>query len=327
MKKTFIAFLLVLLLPTDAGASDDNILISNLYKEGESDYYWNVTSSADRQRLFNTISRDLALAIGNKGVMPAETLGVNGFEIGLDTTITYVGTAERCSVESQITACQHEYDRLDAWRVMDADHRLTFGNALVLPTLRLRKGLPFSTEAGLDLTYLSFSHQGALTGYGRVALHEGMWDRNWHVIPDVAVTLSGSRFLGNEELAVSMFEWATSFGWTFPVGGIRDSHLGTISPFLGTGVAFVTAVPKGPLPDKLEELEGRTGLRGKEVLEPEGGERKVVMDSLFRPWKVNVGTRITSGIYQMYVVFATAYNPVVEKFDGASVTVGMGFIY
>jgi hypothetical protein len=217
---------------------------------------------------------------------------------------------------------------------MDADHRLTFGNALVIPTLRIRKGLPFSTEVGTDLSYLSFSHQTAFSAYGRLALHEGMWDRTWRVIPDVALTFAGTRFLGNEQLNLSLVEWNLTVGWTVPVGGLRDSYVGTFSPFFGAGRMYITSIPRGPLPDKLEYLTGRTGLQSNEVIPEEGsGVREVSYAGTtddptdFHPWKVNVGMRITSGMFRMVSLLEFAHNAQTDGWDRPSVTVGIGFIY
>ncbi len=332
MKRRIITLLLLAGTCQAVWASDDNIYLTNLYDENNTDYYWNVKSSEERQTLFTTMSRELGVAISHKNLMPGETLGIYGFEVGLDTTIAFVSTADMCAVDAAVSTCQYQNDRADPWRVMDADHRLTFGNALLLPALRIRKGLPFSTEAGLDLTYFSFSHQGALSGYLRGAIHEGMWDGNWRILPDVAFTLAGTRFIGNDEFDLSVLEWHMTLGWTVPVGGIKDSYVGTLSPFVGLGWMFITSVPfpdatpADNIPERLLTLEGVTGRKAK-VTTADSGDRVVNLDPSFSPLKLSIGMRIASGRFRLLNGLEVTYNAAESSFDPPTVTVGMGFLY
>lgn len=338
MKKSLLPILLSLALSGQARASDD-IKVSNLFDDSTTGSYWNVASSEGRQSMFNSLSRDLGIAISHKQIAPGETLGLYGFEISLDTTVAFLPVVPRCPADAGVATCQKEDDRKDAWRVMDADHRLTFGNALVMPTVRMRKGLPFSTEVGVDLTYIAFTHQTAFSGYGRVAVHEGMWERTWRVIPDVAFTVAGTRFLGNDELDLSVIEWNGTLGWTFPVGGVRDSYVGSFSPFVGAGMMYITSSPRDPLPEKLDGLNGQTGLRSRESLSDEAGARPVVYDPSFRPWKFNVGVRIASGDFRFVSQVEFARNNLSDDqkeqlasnesgaFHRPTVSVGVGFVY
>ncbi len=332
MNKRHVMLLLLAGVCHSARGSDDNIYLTNLFDENNTDYYWNVKSSEDRQALFTSMSRELGIAISHKNLVPGETLGIYGFEVALDTTIAFVSTAEMCDVDASVPTCQYKLDREDAWRVMDADHRLTFGNALLLPSLRIRKGLPFSTEAGLDLTYFSFSHQGALSGYVRGALHEGMWDGNWRILPDVGLTIGGTKFLGNDEFDLSVLEWHLTLGWTVPVGGIKDSHVGTLSPFLGLGWMYITSIPfagatpADNIPERLLVLEGVTG-RNAKVTTGDTGERVVALDPSFSPLKLSIGLRIASGRVRLLNGMEVTYNASEGGFDPPTVTVGLGFIY
>ncbi len=309
-------------------ALDDNIHVSNLYDDSDPEAYWNVASSSDRQALFDTLSRDLGLALSHRNAAPGETLGIYGFELGIGTTIAAISSWKGCSLDDDALACQHEYDLQDPWRVMDADHRLTYGNALVLPTLRIRKGLPFSSEAGVDLSWLSFSHQAALSGYGRFAFHEGMWKDVWRVIPDVSLTIAGTRFLGNEELSLTTLEWHGTAGWTFPVGGIIGSHVGTFSPFMGFGRVYITSIPRDPLPERLSGLEGITGRRSQEELEPQDGGRIIRYEpGLLNPWKVSVGLRTTGGEFKVTSLLEFTWNTETQAFDRPAFSMDFGFIY
>lgn len=297
------AFLLCLS-SSSAWAIDDNIRISNFFDENNQDGYWNTSSGSTQQLMFQNLVRDLGMATSVSALGPGETLGVYGFEVGLDYRLQLV--PRRTTTSGNQDDLAKQIAKADHWRTLDDDHRLSLGEAVLLPTLRLRKGLPFSTEVGADLSWFSFSHQAALSFYARGALHEGMWDKEWRAIPDVAFCLATTRFVGNEELDLSSLEWGMTFGWTFPVAGTRDSHVGTFSPFFGVGGLYLTAVPTGPLPEETSELVGVTGLRGDAVDYTEeerdqqlaAGNREVVFLDTLRPWKLSVGMRLTSGIFR-----------------------------
>ena len=334
-----VGVLLTAMAPAAALAVDDNIRLSNLYVEDTPDAQWNVSSSEQRQLLFQNMSRDLGMAVSTQMLSPGETLGPYGFELGLDNRLFFVPTAQRDGSDSP--EAQYSYDKADAWRVMDDDHRLTMGSAMLLPTLRLRKGLPYSTEVGVDLTWIGFSQQAAFSGYGRFAIHEGMWDKEMRMIPDVAFTLAGTRFLGNSELDLSVVEWNMTLGYTFPVSGVRDSYVGTFSPFVGVGAMFISSSPAGTLPGRVDDLVGVTGLRANEVLSPAEGQREVQFNQSFQPLKFNLGMRITSGLFRWVagveftgggtsdpiLVGSTDYSPKTGFFGRPRLTIGTGFVY
>ncbi|MFM7201657.1 MAG: hypothetical protein ACKO6N_12785 [Myxococcota bacterium] len=329
--------ILAFLLPGSALAMDDNIRLANLYDESRPDAYWNINSDVSQQALLQNMARDLGMALSTQMVSPAETLGPYGFELGLDTRMLILPSTRVTNDSGD----QAAYDRADHWRVMDDDHRLTLANAVMLPTLRLRKGLPYSTEAGIDVTWFGFSQQAALSGYGRVAFHEGMWGTDLGYLPDVAFTLGASSMLGNTELGLSSWEWNLTAGWTLPVAGIRDSHVGNASLFFGVGRLRVTLVPETGLSDRLDELAGYTGSTGAVVSSPVEGQREVLYSDVLSPYKLNLGLRITSGMFRWAAgveVLAGASNapimlgdtdltPTVGVLSRPRLTFGTGFVY
>lgn len=335
------AGMMSLSLPSQALAVDDNIRLTNLYLEDNPDAQWNVSSSDQRQLLFQNLSRDLGMAVSTQMLSPGETLGAYGFELGLDNRLFVVPTTQRDPTDSP--EAQYTYDRADAWRVMDDDHRLTLGSAMLLPTLRLRKGLPYSTEVGVDMTWIGFSQQAAFSGYGRIAINEGLWEKEMRLIPDVAFSLAGSRFMGNSQLDLSTFEWNLTMGYTFPVAGVRDSYVGTFSPFVGVGVLYITSSPAGSLPGRVNDLQGVTGLHSREVAEDpnDASVRPVVFNGSFQPLKFNIGARITSGMFRWLAgveftgggeadpitLGSTNYGPETGFFGRPRLTIGTGFVY
>lgn len=333
-------------------ALDDNIRISNFFDENNQDAYWNQSSDTRQQAMFQNLVRDLGMATSASALGPGETLGVYGFEVGLDYRLQHVPRRTTTSTISDDLSKQ--ISKADHWRTLDDDHRLSMGEAILLPTLRLRKGLPFSTEVGADMSWFSFSHQAALSFYARGAIHEGIWDKEWRAIPDVSFCLATTRFVGNEELDLSSLEWGMTLGWTFPVSGVRDSHVGTFSPFIGLGGLYITAVPTGPLPDETQRLVGVTGLRADVVdfadeevaTQLAQGEREVLYLDTLRPWKLSLGMRLTSGIFRWVAgleLAAGAPNDFIEGITSggdiidiappagalsrARFTLGTGFVY
>lgn len=90
----------------------------------------------------------------------------------------------------------------------------TGGGTLVLPTLALRKGLPFGFEVGTSFGYVSFSSMVAVTAQLKWALLEGI-----HLVPDLSVRAFGGTVLGTGALSLAMGGWDVGIGERFAPGG------------------------------------------------------------------------------------------------------------
>ncbi|MSP71355.1 MAG: hypothetical protein EXR76_04030 [Myxococcales bacterium] len=162
---------------------------------------------------FEAFSRELGMAMAPVLMAPAETLGVNGFYVGLleysatniDESSSYwkKGT-ERTLAASQAHALNPEGNP-DA-EAPDFLHTLRF---------RMRKGLPYSLEMGAQVTYLVDSELWAFGGEVKWALNEGV-----DALPvDFAIRGAASRTLGSTELDLTTVGVDLILGRGFGVGG------------------------------------------------------------------------------------------------------------
>lgn len=291
-------------------ASNDNFRLSGLVGYE--------TTDDQRLYIYRTFSRELGVALSHKYTFAGDTTGLYGLDIAAEVSNVFVDTDRACPTGDDlglnedgvplISTCYEDNggnrNEWDPWRVMDYDHRLSGGKLYPIPGVRVRKGLPLSLEVGSALYLLPWSSQAALQGYGRWSLHEGFDTGKLRLIPDVALTVSGTRLVGNPEFDLGVVDWGVTFGYTVPVGGVALSRIGDLSVFGGFGRSYITSVPGDQLPDGLQCLAGWTGRPGKEVewdaADASGCEGQAVFYSPeMRPFKGSFGFRVHNGPFQL----------------------------
>lgn len=167
---------------------------------------------------FRSLSSELALALAPRPMAPAETLGMNGFEFSISNTLADIS------------------ESADYWQgqpgapiLEGAQRGRQVPASLWTSTLHLRKGLPFSTEIGIQGTYLAFSELFFVGGEAKVALHESFF--RW--LPAVAARAAFGRLLGSSELDLFTVEADVLASHAFGVGGMMQ-----LTPYIGAGVLF-----------------------------------------------------------------------------------------
>ena len=108
-----------------------------------------------------------------------------------------------------------------------------------LPGIQVRKGLPLSLEAGMSWSWIGFSRQTAVGGFGRWSVFEG-----WEKAPDFAFQLGYTGYIGNDELDLGVLDGSMSIGYTFPFGYIKKINQASVSPFIGCGMLKINAAPR-----------------------------------------------------------------------------------
>lgn len=151
------------------------------------------------------------LLISSKTIAPSNTLGVNGFDAGFEMTVGIIHG-------------QDEYWK-KATKNGDGVPRV-----FAVPTLRVRKGFPFSLEGGMTVSYLPLTQQQVLGGQFRFALHEG-----FSLVPDVAIQLSYDEYIGNEQLDMNIKTGTASLGYTWAFGDIPGLNTGRVSAWVSYG--------------------------------------------------------------------------------------------
>ena len=179
----------------------------------------------DRELLgqsFRQLVMELGTAVANQPDTPAETLGLNGFslDVGMRFALTEARFREGPS----------------PWNRAHADE----DNApyLPMPTLSVRKGLPWSGEIGASVGWIGGSSTGVVGGWARVAVLEG-----YRPLPDVSVRLGYSGYVGNDELDLGTLDLGVTLGTTWGVGRIIGVNTGQFSPWLSFQTLRVSANP------------------------------------------------------------------------------------
>ena len=241
---------------------------------------------------YRTVVQELGVAIANKPIQPAETLGINGFEVGVATTIAFH------SNKAPEFGLPSPWDRVD----VDGDAR----NALWIPWLMVRKGLPLSTEVGVNMGWLGFSRQTVFGGYGRVAPLEG-----YRQAPDVAFQLGYAGYVGNDQLELGAMDWSGTLSYSLPFGSLLGINSASFSPFIGAGQVILHAEPR--LDGDLAQALGVTSVSGFK-----NTDAYDVTDDDWRRPRIHGGFRIVSRTFHFKL--ASTWTPQVMP----EVHVGMG---
>jgi len=162
-------------------------------------------------RNYRQLVAEVGTMVANKPILPAETVGVNGWEYGFYMQWVFNEAIDRGGDPSPWSLAHQEEESLPyQW----------------IPTFSARKGLPLSTEVGLSGGWVGMSNTGVFGGYGRVALVEGY--KPW---PDLTLQLGYSGYVGNSELEVGTMDLGVTLGSTYYTGALPGVHLATVSPW------------------------------------------------------------------------------------------------
>lgn len=159
---------------------------------------------------FRSLSSELGTVMAPRPVDPADSLGLSGFAISADVGINTIGGGR------------------DYWA------RTTRGGAdNVAPTLQVmgRKGLWPGIEVGAGATHLFDSRMWAISGYGKISLHES-FRKLW--IPAIALRVQGSRVLGAKD--INMTTVAPSVSASYQIGLGKTFAL---APYVGYEALFI----------------------------------------------------------------------------------------
>ena len=171
------------------------------------------------QTRFRALTTELAFTMSPKPMQPAETLGMSGFEISISNGLT------------DITEKADYWEGQPGSPVFEAP--LTgrqIPKMLWTPTLHVRKGLPMSTEFGVQATYLAFSELFSVGGEFKFALHESFI--SW--LPAMSVRAAVSRLVGSNEVDIVTAEGDAMMSYAFGLGGMIQ-----LTPYAGAGRLFV----------------------------------------------------------------------------------------
>lgn len=162
---------------------------------------------------FRAFARTFAAVMTSANLMPPETLGHAGFSLNAELSV--IGLPTPGNQDSQVT--------------LPTEGSAT--NPLLIPSVHVRKGLPFSFELGARVGWIDRSSMFTATGELKWAVNEGF---TW--LPDVAVRLHATRLMGNKDFDLTAAGLDFGVGKQFPLGGMV-----TLTPYGGLDLVGVAA--------------------------------------------------------------------------------------
>jgi hypothetical protein len=172
-------------------------------------------------RRFQNLTSELVFALAPRPLAPAETLGMSGFEFSLvsttadinETALYWQGQPGAPIFEGALPTHGNRGVPKSFW----------------VPTIHLRKGLPLSTEVGINAAYLAWSEMVMLGVEGKVALHESYF--RW--VPALSARGAVGRLFGSSDLDIVTIEADILTSLPFGVGGMVQ-----VTPYAGYGFLF-----------------------------------------------------------------------------------------
>jgi hypothetical protein len=173
--------------------------------------------AGDARVRFGRLVTDLAMAFTSNLGQLAGTTGYNGFQLDLELSYTQVSAetigGTTTSFDPAIYGGPRPY-----WTT-----RSEQPSGLLVPSVHVRKGLPYGFELGGRFSYLAQSSYFAAQIEGKWAFVEGYKD-----YPDVALRVAWTKVLGPPELNLSTTELGLLASKRFGVGGVAS-----LTPYLG----------------------------------------------------------------------------------------------
>lgn len=157
------------------------------------------------QERFARFVGDLAMAIAPSPSAPMYTLGGAAFELAFTTDVALVNP----------TQTFNDGNAREVWPTIGARP-----SALVMPTVHLRKGLPFSLQAGTSISYITGSSMAVSSFDLKWALLEGL---QWW--PSIGVRAFGSVLVNSGPMLLVLGGWDIGGDYRFPIAGSLEAVL------------------------------------------------------------------------------------------------------
>jgi hypothetical protein len=158
-----------------------------------------------------------------------------------------------------------------------------------VPTIHLRKGLPISSEIGVNATYLAWSEMVMLGAEGKIALHESYF--RW--VPALSLRGAVSRLFGSSQLDIVSFEGDLLASLPFGIGGMVQ-----VTPFAGYGLlwAHVNSQVIDETPYQTVDCSGSDQRCRIDNLDQKGGDDGSLYTFPTLNWRKNQDGRLFFGV-------------------------------
>jgi hypothetical protein len=183
--------------------------------------------ASEAKTRFAILSSETALALSSAILMPASTTGYSGFDIGLEAA--YVAVHPQ-TVGSTSFGSPPLFEPRGPWQT-----RSLTPHELFLPSVHVRKALPFSFEVGGRMIYLSQSSYFGAQVEGKWALNEG-----FHVLPDLAVRVAHTELFGQRDWNLGATDLDLMISKRFGVNRVTSLTPYLVARFTYVGASSVT---------------------------------------------------------------------------------------
>ncbi len=253
------------------------------------------------QEGFARLASELGLAMIPHWLSPAESLGQAGFEYGISIDFAFVHGNGK-------TSAGNPY-----WVTEGNPTGGAGPTSLAMPTLHIRKGLPFSFEFGGDAAYIVNSSMVAMTVNGKWALSEGYASLP---IPDFAVRGFGTRLVGAPGLDLTIVGIDLGASKAFSLGGIAN-----LTPYVGITYLLLDAASGVIDFDPFHTQPSRANSTGPEESQSVFHPLKMSSTTFLRP---EGGIRLIYGVLvaAVEISYATGTNAIADK-DPKSVSTSL----
>ncbi len=175
---------------------------------------------------FKSFAKQFAAVLAPKFHAPAETLGWNGWNLDFEFSLNSIPGGDHWDDALQ------GVERINA---LDAQNQKSSSSPGLLNTVQFqaRKGLPYSLELGLVVTYL-LSSEMVMTGVeAKFAFVEGLT-----YVPDMAVHMNYNHLFGSPDMDLDVWNWDLSLSYNWGVGGFI-----MFAPYTGYSLVYAIAAP------------------------------------------------------------------------------------
>ncbi|NJK90130.1 MAG: hypothetical protein HC923_12595 [Myxococcales bacterium] len=200
--------------PTPASALSNDFRLNQTRPDGSGILFTCASGTcAPDNRGFRSFATELAFITAPRFAAPADTLGVAGFEVGVQWSGSFLSDDDHWGLTEEAG---------------ESGQRTSF-----LQTLQLgvRKGLPFSFEVGASMSWLVDSEMFIPGVELRWAFQEG-----YDFLPDFAVRGAVSHLVGNRDMSLTVLSTDVTLSKTAALGGLCR-----LTPFVGFGALWTAA--------------------------------------------------------------------------------------
>ncbi|RKG96648.1 hypothetical protein D7V97_35345 [Corallococcus sp. CA053C] len=218
---------------------------------------------------FRAFARTFGAVMTSANLMPPRTTGHSGYAFNAELSV--VSLPESVALPTE---------------------KAQPGSVLV-PSLHVRKGLPFSLELGGRVGWVEKSSMVTATGELKWAVNEG-----FTYLPDVGARLHVTKLFGAHDLDLTTTGLDIGLGKQFPLGGMV-----TLTPYGGLDLNFVSAASRTLDFDPGRSLGDAAGDQSRDALINTGAYARVSAGDNLTP-RFYVGGRFIGGALQLGAEFS-----------------------